>query len=113
MNQLKNSVRLLGNLGANPELRELPSGKKLARINLATSESYKDAEGNKVTETQWHNLVAWGKTAEYASKYLTKGSKIAIEGKLINKNFNDKDGNKRYLTEIYVNEILNVSAKEK
>lgn len=113
MNQLKNSVRLLGNLGANPELRELPSGKKLARINLATSESYKDAEGNKVTETQWHNLVAWGKTAEYASKYLTKGSKIAIEGKLINKNFNDKDGNKRYLTEIYVNEILNVSSKEK
>lgn len=112
MNQLKNSVRLLGNLGANPEVKELSNGRKLAKLNLATNESYKDAEGNKVTETQWHNLVAWGKTAEYATKYLTKGSKIAIEGKLINRNFNDKDGNKRYMTEIYVNEILNISTKE-
>jgi single-strand DNA-binding protein len=113
MNQLKNSVRLLGNLGANPELKETSQGRKLARLNLATSESYKDAEGNKVTETQWHNLVAWGKTAEYAEKYLTKGSKIAIEGKLINRNYNDKDGNKRYVTEIVINEILNVSGKER
>ena len=112
MNQLKNSVRLLGNLGANPEVKELSNGRKLAKLNLATNESYKDAEGNKVTETQWHNLVAWGKTAEYATKYLTKGSKIAIEGKLINRNFNDKDGNKRYMTEIHVNEILNISTKE-
>lgn len=112
MNQLKNSVRLLGNLGANPEVKELSNGRKLAKLNLATNESYKDAEGNKVTETQWHNLVAWGKTAEYATKYLTKGSKIAIEGKLINRNFNDKDGNKRYMTEIYVNEILNISTKD-
>ena len=113
MNQLKNSVRLLGNLGANPELKETRQGRKLARLNLATSESYQDAEGNKVTETQGHNLVAWGKTAEYAEKYLTKGSKIAIEGKLINRNYNDKDGNKRYVTEIVVNEILNVSGKER
>lgn len=103
---------MLGNLGANPEVKELSNGRKLAKLNLATNESYKDAEGNKVTETQWHNLVAWGKTAEYATKYLTKGSKIAIEGKLINRNFNDKDGNKRYMTEIYVNEILNISTKE-
>jgi single-strand DNA-binding protein len=79
MNQLKNSVRLLGNLGANPELRELPSGKKLARINLATSESYKDAEGNKVTETQWHNLVAWERLPNTQASILRKEVKLPLK----------------------------------
>ena len=83
MNNLRNKVQLIGNLGNNPEVKSLDGGKKLAKFSIATNERYKSAKGEKVTETQWHNLIAWGKTAEIVEKYLTKGKEVAIEGKLI------------------------------
>lgn len=106
MYALKNKVQLIGNLGNAPEVKTTESGKKLARFSVATNESYRNAKGEKVTETTWHNLVAWGKVAEIAEKYLTKGKEVAIEGKLINRSYTDKDGNKKYITEVEVNEIL-------
>lgn len=106
MKALRNKVQLIGNLGMNPEIKALAGGKKLAKLTIATNETYKNAEGEKVQETQWHNLIAWGKTAEIAEKFLTKGSEVAIEGKLIHRNYTDKDGVKRYVTEIEINEFL-------
>jgi len=106
MYALKNKVQLIGNLGNAPEVKTTETGKKLARFSVATNESYRNANGEKVTETTWHNLVAWGKVAEIAEKYLTKGKEVAVEGKLINRSYTDKDGNKKYITEVEVNEIL-------
>lgn len=106
MYALKNKVQLIGNLGNAPEVRNTESGKKLVRFSIATNESYRNASGEKVTETQWHNVVAWGKVAEIAEKYLAKGSEVAIEGKLMNRNYTDKEGNKKYVTEVQVNELL-------
>ena len=106
MNTLRNRVQLIGNLGNNPEIITLDSGKKLAKFTIATNESYKNAQGEKVTDTQWHNLVAWNKTAEIVERFLEKGKEIAIEGKLTSRSYDDKDGNKRYVTEVVVNELL-------
>ena len=111
MYALKNKVQLIGNLGNAPEVKTLESGKKMARFSVATNEIYRNAKGEKVTETQWHNLIAWGKVAEIVEKFLTKGKEVAIEGKLINRSYNDKDGNKKYVTEIQVNELLLLGAK--
>lgn len=111
MYALKNKVQLIGNLGNAPEVKTTESGKTMARFSVATNESYRNANGEKVTETTWHNLVAWGKVAEIAGKYLSKGSEVAIEGKLINRNYLDKDGNKKYITEVQVNELLLLGAK--
>ncbi len=111
MNALRNKVTLIGNLGADPEIRTFDGDKKVARINLATNESYKNAQGERITETQWHNLVAWGKTAVLAEKMLKKGTEVAIEGKLVNRNYTDKQGVKRYVTEIQVNYMLLLSKK--
>ncbi len=97
---------MIGNLGNAPEVKTTESGKKLARFSVATNESYRNAKGEKVTETTWHNLVAWGKVAEIAEKYLTKGKEVAVEGKLINRSYTDKEGNKKYITEVEVNELL-------
>ena len=113
MYALKNKVQLIGNLGANPEIKTLDGGRKLARFTVATNETYRNAKGDKVTDTQWHTLIAWGKVAEIAEKYLKKGSEIAIEGKLINRSYNDKDGNKKYSTEVQVNEVLMLGDKSK
>jgi single-strand DNA-binding protein len=112
MYALKNKVQLIGNLGNNPEIRNIEGGKKLARFSVATSETYRNVKGEKVTETQWHNLVAWGKVAEIAEQFLSKGSEVAIEGKLINRNYTDKDGVKRYVTEVQVNEVLMLGEKK-
>lgn len=112
MNALRNKVQLIGNLGIDPEVKSLDGGKKLAKMSIATNENYKNAKGEKVTETQWHNLVAWGKTAEIIEKFLKKGSEVAIEGKLINRNYTDKEGIKRYVTEIEVSEVLMLDAKK-
>ena len=106
MYALKNKVQLIGNLGNAPEVRNTESGKKLVRFSVATNESYRNANGEKVTETQWHNLIAWGKVADIAEKFLIKGTEVAIEGKLVNRNYTDKEGNKKYITEVQVNEIL-------
>jgi single-strand DNA-binding protein len=111
MNALKNKVQLIGNLGNAPEVKNTEKGKKLAKFSIATNETYYNVKGEKVTETQWHNLIAWGKVAELVEKYLTKGSEVAIEGKLMNNNYTDKDGNKRYSTEIQVNELLLLGGK--
>lgn len=111
MYALKNKVQLIGNLGNAPEVKTTENGKKLARFSVATNESYRNANGEKVTETTWHNLIAWGKVAEIAEKYLSKGSEIAIEGKLINRSYTDKDGNKKYITEVQVNELLMLGSK--
>ncbi|MBC7535023.1 MAG: single-stranded DNA-binding protein [Ferruginibacter sp.] len=113
MNALRNKVQLIGNLGNAPEVRNTDSGKKLVKFSVATNETYNNAKGEKVKETQWHNLVAWGKIAEIAEKYLQKGSEVAIEGKLITRNYSDKEGNKKYITEILVNDLLMFGGKEK
>ncbi|HYQ57878.1 MAG TPA: single-stranded DNA-binding protein [Draconibacterium sp.] len=106
MNALRNSVRLLGHLGEDPKVKRLESGKVVANFNIATNEIYRDSQGNKQTETTWHRLVAWGKNAEVAEKYLKKGKEIAIEGKLTNRQWEDKNGEKQYMTEIVINSLL-------
>ncbi|MES2591291.1 MAG: single-stranded DNA-binding protein [Bacteroidota bacterium] len=112
MNALRNKVQLIGNLGMDPEIKVINNDNKLAKVSIATNESYKNAKGELVKETQWHNLIAWGKTADLMEKYLKKGSEVAVEGKLINRNYTDKDGIKRYVTEIQVNEVLMLDKKE-
>lgn len=111
MNALKNKVQLIGNLGGKPEVKSTESGKKLAQFSIATSESYRNAKGEKVTETQWHRVIAWGKLAEIAEKFLDKGKEVAIEGKLINRSYSDKEGNKKYITEVQLNELLMLGTK--
>ena len=106
MNALKNKVQLIGNLGNNPEIIYLESGKKLAKFSLATNETYKNAKGEKVTNTQWHSLIAWGKTVEIMENYLEKGKEVMIEGKLTSRNYETKTGEKRYITEVQINELL-------
>ncbi|MEO7263680.1 MAG: single-stranded DNA-binding protein [Ferruginibacter sp.] len=106
MYALKNKVQLIGNLGNAPEVRNTESGKKLVKFSIATNESYRNAKGEKITETQWHNIIAWGKVAEIAEKFLVKGSEVAVEGKLVNRNYTDKEGNKKYITEVQVNELM-------
>jgi single-strand DNA-binding protein len=111
MNALRNKVQLIGNLCNAPEIRNTESGKKMVRFSVATNESFRNAKGEKVTETQWHNLVAWGKVAEIAEKYLSKGSEVAIEGKITSRSYTDKEGIKKYFTEIQVHELLMLGAK--
>ena len=106
MSTLRNKVQLIGHLGNDPEIINLESGKILAKFSIATNESYKNAKGEKVTDTQWHNIVAWGKTAEIIEKFVTKGKEVAIEGKLTTRSWEDKDGIKRYITEVVCNELL-------
>ena len=111
MYALKNKVQLIGHLGAAPDVKTTESGKKFAKFSVATNENYRNSSGEKVTETTWHNLIAWGKVAEIAEKYLNKGSEVAIEGKLINNSYTDKNGNKKVNTEVQVNELLMLGTK--
>jgi len=106
MNALRNKVQLIGNVGNDPEIRTFEGGKKLANLIIATKESYKNEEGERLEQTQWHKVAAWGKTAEIIEKFVTKGKEIAIEGKLIHRSYDDKDGEKRYVTEVIVNDLL-------
>ena len=110
MYALKNKVQLIGHVGQKPETRTFDEGKKLVRFSVATNETYRNAKGEKVTETQWHNLVAFGKVADIAEKYLDKGSEVALEGKLVNRNYVDKQGVKKYVTEIHISELLLLGA---
>jgi single-strand DNA-binding protein len=110
MSSLKNSVHLIGRLGNDPQVREFDNGKKMATFPLATNETYYNAKGDKVQDTQWHNIVVWGKKAEVTEKFLKKGSEIALEGKLINRTY-EKDGEKKYITEISLNELLMIDKK--
>ena len=111
MNTLRNKVQLIGNLGNNPEIINLESGKVLAKFNIATNESYTNNKGEKITDTQWHNVVAWGKTAQIIEKYVKKGKEVAIEGKLTSRSYDDKDGNKKYITEVVCSELLMLGNK--
>jgi single-strand DNA-binding protein len=109
MNTLRNSVRLVGNLGMDPEVRALDNDRKMARVSIAVNESYKNDKGERITDTQWHSLVMWGNQAKFAQDYLKKGDEVAIEGRLSSRSYTDKDGNKRYVTEVVVNDFLKMS----
>lgn len=106
MSTLRNNVQLIGHVGQEPTITQLESGKKVARISLATNEKFKNANGEKQSNTEWHTLVAWGKAAEIVEKYVTKGKEIAITGKLTSRSYESKEGEKRFVTEVIVNEIL-------
>lgn len=106
MNALRNKVQLIGHVGNDPEIKNFETGKKLANLTVATNETYKNEKGEKVEETQWHRVTAWGRTAELIEKYVTKGKEIVIEGKLVHRSYDDKNGEKRYTTEVVVNELL-------
>lgn len=106
MSTIKNRVQLIGNVGNDPEIKTFEEGKKKASLTIATNETYKNEKGDKVDQTEWHNLVAWGKTAEIIEKYVPKGKQIAIEGKLVHRSYEDKNGEKRYITEVLIQEIL-------
>lgn len=111
MNTLRNKVSLIGRLGAQPEVVTLDSGRTLARFSLATNESYKNKEGEWQESTQWHNITAWGKTADLIGKLLNKGQEVVVEGKLVNNTYETKEGEKRYGTTIEVNEFLLLAPK--
>ena len=106
MHALRNKVQLIGNLGGDPDVRILEKGKKMARFSLATHDSFRSSGGDRITETQWHTIVAWGKVAELVEQNLSKGTEVIIDGRLINRHYTDKEGNKRYVTEVHINEIL-------
>ncbi len=111
MSKMRNKVQLIGRLGAKADVKRLESGKIVANFNLATNEVYYNTKDEKVEETTWHHLVAWGKTAELIEKFTDKGSEIAVEGKLIYRNYEDKEGVKRYVTEVQVSEVLLLGEK--
>ena len=105
MQSIRNKVLLIGNVGQDPEIKDMKTG-KMARFSMATNEVYKNGQGEKTTETNWHNLVAWGKTAELVEQYVKKGDELAVEGRLVSRSYEDKDGVKRYITEVVLNELV-------
>ncbi len=107
-----NKVILIGNLGKDPELRYAPSGSAVANFSLATSEQWKDQEGNPQERTSWHNIVVWGKLAEIAAEYLKKGRKVYVEGRIQYRDYEGKDGNKRYVTEVVVNDLVMLGSRQ-
>ncbi len=106
MNAMKNKVQLIGYVGQDPEIKNFEGGKKLANFTLATNESYKNEKGEKIDQTEWHKIIAWGNLATIIEKYVLKGKEVLIEGKLTYRSFETKNGEKRYLTEIVVNDLL-------
>lgn len=112
MYALMNKVQLIGHLGANPEIKQFENGKKVARFSLATNDVYRNQQGEKIEETQWHYLVAWGKLAEICEQYLNKGSEVMIEGKLMHRDYTDNQGVKRYITEVQVNELMMLGVRK-
>ena len=109
MNAMRNKVQLIGHVGQDPEIKTFEGGKKVANITIATNDQYTNDKGEKVEQTEWHRVTAWGKLAEIIEKYVEKGKEIAIEGKLSHRSYDDKDGNKRYITEVVANDILLLS----
>ena len=112
MSTIKNHVQLIGNVGQEPTIMNLESGKKVARFSLATNEYYKDAKGEKQTDTNWHTVVAWGKTAEIVEKYFVKGKEVGISGKLKTRSYTNDDNEQRYVTEVVADEILLLGSKD-
>ena len=105
MRTLNNTVRLMGNLGFDPEVREIAKGRKVARISVATNESYTNSEGERETDTQWHTVVAWGRIAEQVERMLSKGSPVALEGRLVHRSYTNKEGLKRHIAEIVLHDF--------
>src|SRR5690606_11611935 len=106
MGTIRNEVQLIGNVGQDPSVTNLESGKKVVRFSLATNEHYKNSKGEKVQETDWHTIVAWGKTAEIVEKFVEKGKEVGVKGKLKSRSYTASDGNQRYVTEVVADEIL-------
>ena len=111
MSTLRNKVQLIGNVGNEPEMTVLESGKKVIRFSMATNETFKKANGQKSQVTDWHNVVAWGKTAEIIERYAAKGKLIAVEGKLSSRSYETSEGEKRYIIEVIVNEVVLLGSK--
>jgi single-strand DNA-binding protein len=111
MSTLRNRVQLIGRVGNDPEVKSFEGGKKLATVSIATSESYKNDKGERVEQTEWHRIVAWGKTAEIIEQFVTKGREIAIDGKLTHRSYDDKDGTKRFVTEVVANDVQLLGSK--
>lgn len=111
MNALKNKVQLIGNLGNAPVVKSTETGKKVANFSVATNENYRNAKGEKVTDTQWHRVIAWGSLADIAQQLFAKGTEVAIEGKLVNRSYVDATGNKKYITEIVATQLLKLGDK--
>lgn len=112
MNSIKNSVQLIGHLGKDVDFKSLEDGKSLAKFTLATNEYYKNNNGEKMQNTQWHNVVAWNKLAENMNQLLTKGNEVLVRGKLMHSSYEDSNGNKRYVSEVVVNEFIKLSKKK-
>ncbi len=110
MNNVKNNVRLIGRIGQNPEVKSLNNGKSICTFSIALNERYKNNEGEMVTSTQWHQITAWGKQAELASRLLQKGCEVAIEGKLNMSKYSDKTGVQRYSTQVVLQEFALIGA---
>ena len=106
MSTLRNKVQLIGHVGQDPEIKTFEGEKKLASLSIATKEVYKNEKGEKVEETQWHRITAWGKTADIIEKHVVKGKEIAVDGKLRHRSYDDKNGDKKYITEIIVSELM-------
>jgi len=113
MYTLVNKVQLIGRLGNDPEIIETKSVKKLAKFSIATDESYRDAKGEKVENTQWHKIIAWERNAETAEKFLKKGQQIAVDGRLVTSSYEDKEGNRRHTVDINVNEFMMLGSKNR
>ena len=112
MNTLRNTVQLIGNLGKDVEFRNFDNGRTKASLTLATNDYYKNSKGEKVQDTQWHNVVAWGRLAENMKNILEKGHEVLIKGKLVSRSYEDKEGGKRYITEVVANEFVAFTKKE-
>ena len=106
MNSLKNRVILIGRLGQNPETKTIEGGKKVTHFTLATDDSYKNAEGQRVSEATWHNIVAWNSIADVADRFLKKGQQVAVEGKIAYRSYEDKKGIMKYITEIVLDDLV-------
>lgn len=113
MNTLRNKVNLIGRLGSKPELKNLTGGYQVVKMQVATNERYKDKAGEWQDNTQWHQVCAWGKVAERISKLADKGIEIALEGKLVNRSYENKNGEKRYSTEIEMSDFIILAPKAK
>lgn len=100
-----NKAIIVGNLGRDPDVRFTPSGKAVAKFSVATTERWTDQQGQRQEKTEWHNIVVWGKQAETCGQYLSKGRQVYVEGRITNRNYDDKDGNKRYITEIIARDV--------
>lgn len=111
MSTLRNRVQLIGRVGNDPEVKTFDGGKKVANLNIATNDYYKNEKGERTEQTEWHRVVAWGKTADIIEQFVSKGKEIAVEGKLTHRSYDDKDGTKRFVSEVLISEIQLLGGK--